>query len=260
MRYCNTLIAVKDMEKSLQFYKNLFEQEVTVDLGWCKSLSCGLTLQEHFHKVAGFSLDSMKFHSNTMELYFETEKFDDFITLLDRYPEVERLHNAKTFPWLQRGIHIFDPDGHLIEVSESMYSVACKQFKEGNSVEDTSKLIQHPLEMVQDWYELYIKSVKSNLSVCGTNCSTCYCYGNMCEGCNQCKGKVFHVADGKSCGIYDCVKNKKGLQNCGNCKEVPCDIWMKTRDPKFSDEEFKENVKNRVDALKCKTNNKNPKN
>ncbi len=31
MKYCNTLIAVQDMEKSLQFYKNLFNQEVTVE-------------------------------------------------------------------------------------------------------------------------------------------------------------------------------------------------------------------------------------
>lgn len=88
------------MEKSLQFYKGLFQ-----------------------------------FRSNTMELYFETEDFDGFMQLLNSYPQVERLHESKTFSWLQRGIHIFDPDGHLIEVSESMYSVACKQFKAGKNIE-----------------------------------------------------------------------------------------------------------------------------
>ena len=36
----------------------------------------------------------------------------------------------------------FDPDGHLIEVSESMYSVACKQFKVGKTIEETVKLVQ----------------------------------------------------------------------------------------------------------------------
>ena len=34
MRYCNTLIAVKDMPASLQFYKDLFGLEVATDLGW----------------------------------------------------------------------------------------------------------------------------------------------------------------------------------------------------------------------------------
>ncbi|MDE5779757.1 MAG: glyoxalase/bleomycin resistance/dioxygenase family protein [Lachnospiraceae bacterium] len=155
MKYCNTLIAVKDMEQSLQFYKDLFDQEVAVDLGWCKTLTCGLTLQEHFDKVAGFLTDTMKYRSNTMELYFETENFDEFIALLDKYPEVERLHEPKTYSWLQRGIHIFDPNGHLIEVSESMYSVACKQFEQGKSVKETAELVMHPLNVVQRWYEEY---------------------------------------------------------------------------------------------------------
>lgn len=156
MKYCNTLIAVQDMDKSLKFYKDLFDQEVTVDLGWCKTLTCGLTLQEHFDQIAGFPLESMKYRPNTMELYFETEEFDDFITLLDSHSEVERLHEAKTYPWLQRGIHIFDPDGHLIEVSESMYSVACKQFEKGKNVEEASKLIQHPIDLVKAWYSEYL--------------------------------------------------------------------------------------------------------
>ena len=58
MKYCSTLVAVRDMEKSLHFYKNLFNQEVAVDLGWCKTLTCGLTLQEHFNEVAGFAVQT----------------------------------------------------------------------------------------------------------------------------------------------------------------------------------------------------------
>lgn len=156
MKFCTTLIAVKDMEKSLQFYKNLFRQEVTLDLGWNKTLSCGLTLQEHFDRLAEFPADTMHFRSNTMELYFETEDFDRFLTLLGTFPEVERLHEAQTFPWLQRGIRIFDPDGHLIEVSESMYSVACKLFEKGKSVEEAAEVIQHPLSLVQTWHDKFM--------------------------------------------------------------------------------------------------------
>ena len=44
MRYCNPLIAVRDMERSLRFYRELFDLEVTLDLGWCKALRGGLTL------------------------------------------------------------------------------------------------------------------------------------------------------------------------------------------------------------------------
>lgn len=82
-------------------------------------------MQQGLEHIAGFDASTMKFRANTVELYFETEDFGGFMQLLDSYPQVERLHEPKTFSWLQRGIHIFDPDGHLIEVSESMYSVAC---------------------------------------------------------------------------------------------------------------------------------------
>lgn len=86
------------------------------------------------------------------------------------------------------------------------------------------------------------------LSVCGTDCSACYCYGNMCSGCNACEGKVFHSPEG--CAIYECVIHKKNLKHCGKCKELPCGIWRATRDPKYSDEEFEENISMRVQALK----------
>lgn len=155
MKFCTTLIAVTDMEQSLRFYKDLFKQDVSLDLGLNKTLTCGLTLQAHFDKLAGFAPETMTYRPHTMELYFETENFDDFITLLDAHPEIERLSEPETFPWLQRGIRIYDPDGHLIEVSESMYFVACKQFDMGKSVEETAELVQHPIITVQEWYTKY---------------------------------------------------------------------------------------------------------
>ena len=56
----------------------------------------------------------------------------------------------------------------------------------------------------------------SDISCCGTECSTCYCYGNMCNGCNKCEGKVFHAPKDKGCAIYECAINQKHLKNCRN--------------------------------------------
>ena len=58
------------------------------------------------------------------------------------------------------------------------------------------------------------------------------------------------MPEGKACAIYDCTVDQKNLKNCGECGKVPCDIWKKTRDPKYSDEEFDENIRMRVQALK----------
>jgi catechol 2,3-dioxygenase-like lactoylglutathione lyase family enzyme len=247
MKFSSTLIAVRDMESSLKFYKDLFDQDVVLDLGWCKTLSCGLTLQYNFDRIAGFDAGTMKFKSNTMELYFETEDFDVFIRLLEKHPEIERVHDPKTYPWLQRSIHFYDPDGHMIEVGESMESVAHHEFEKGHSAEEVAQMTEHPIGLVKEWEAGYMAKHKP-LTVCGTDCLACGCFGTLCKGCNECEGKVFHSPDG--CSIYTCVRIEKKLHDCGKCDKLPCEIWQKTRDPKFTDEEFRQNIAARVQALK----------
>ena len=88
------------------------------------------------------------------------------------------------------------------------------------------------------------------LSCCGTDCQSCGCYGEMCKGCNESLGKVFHVPEGQACPIYECSMNQKKYKGCGECGSVPCDIWRKTKDPSYSDEEFEQNIKERVSRLK----------
>ena len=160
MKFGCTLLSVRDMDRSLAFYKALFDQEVVCDLGWNKTLTCGLVLQSHFAELAGFSEERMTYRPHTMELYFETEDMDAFLARLAAHPETEKLHEEQTCPWLQRVIRIFDPDGHLIEVGECMESVACRKFDEGKTVQETSALIQHPAELVQTWYERYLERKK----------------------------------------------------------------------------------------------------
>ena len=48
------------------------------------------------------------------------------------------------------------------------------------------------------------------ISCCGSDCSTCYCYGEMCKGCNAVCGKVFHAPDEK-----ECVRGKMILPSHG---------------------------------------------
>ena len=92
--------------------------------------------------------------------------------------------------------------------------------------------------------------MNNKISICGLDCSKCYCFENkMCIGCNACKGKVFHTG-GKECAIYSCCVTKHGFNNCLECKEIPCDIWKNTRDPKYTDEEFENIIKERIEALK----------
>lgn len=97
-----------------------------------------------------------------------------------------------------------------------------------------------------------LESVTSveTLSCCGTDCTKCGCYGTMCKGCNESLGKVFHAPEGQACPIYECSVNQKKLKGCGDCSSVPCEIWRKTKDPSYSDEEFEQSIKERVNRLK----------
>lgn len=88
------------------------------------------------------------------------------------------------------------------------------------------------------------------ISCCGSDCSTCYCYGKMCQGCNACCGIVFHAPKGKECPIYTCCRIRNGYYSCGECEKLPCDLILNTRDPKMSDEEFQKSVDERVSRLR----------
>lgn len=88
------------------------------------------------------------------------------------------------------------------------------------------------------------------VSCCGTECGNCSYYGNLCKGCNETDGKVFHAPAGKACPIYQCSVGKCKFATCAACGNLPCDIWMATKDPNLAQEEFDENVRGRVKNLK----------
>jgi hypothetical protein len=43
----------------------------------------------------------------------------------------------------------------------------------------------------------------------------------------------------ESCPLYNCCVNKKHLEHCGLCSELPCETFLQLRDPSLSDEEAK---------------------
>lgn len=149
MRFQLALLAVQDAERSKRFYHDLFGQEVAMDLGRNVTFSGGFAIQEDFAWLTDLPEDSVKERSHNMELYFETEDFDGFLSLLDSHPEVELIHHPKKHPWQQRVVRLYDPDGHIMEVGESMGYLAKRYLREGLSVRETAALIQHPEEFVE---------------------------------------------------------------------------------------------------------------
>ncbi|WMI82721.1 glyoxalase/bleomycin resistance/dioxygenase family protein [Anaerotignum sp. MB30-C6] len=149
MKFQLALLAVKDVEVSKKFYKELFLQEVVLDLGKNVTFSGGFAIQEDFAWLANVEKDSVLKKSNNMELYFEVEDFDAFLQKLDRFENINYVHPPKKYEWQQRVVRIYDPDHHMIEIGESMAVIARRYFAEGYSVEEVAKMIQHPTAFVE---------------------------------------------------------------------------------------------------------------
>lgn len=85
----NILIVVKDIEKSKQFYHDLFGLNVVLDNDGYMILTEGLVLQEEkiWKKFIGKDIIP---ESNSCELYFEEHNIEAFIEKLENlYPSVQ---------------------------------------------------------------------------------------------------------------------------------------------------------------------------
>ena len=116
MRLKNILIVVKDIEKSKQFYHDLFGLDMVLDNGGNMILTEGLVLQDEKIWKNFLGKDIIP-QNNSCELYFEEKDIDAFIEKLERlYPSVEYVNRLMTHSWGQRVIRFYDLDGNLIEV------------------------------------------------------------------------------------------------------------------------------------------------
>ena len=120
MELKNTLIVVKDIERSKQFYEELFGLRMVIDNDGNVVLTEGLALQDEkiWREFLGRDITQK---SNSCELYFEEQDIEAFIEKLERlYPSVEYVNRLMTHSWGQRVIRFYDPDGNLIEVGTPM--------------------------------------------------------------------------------------------------------------------------------------------
>ncbi|MCT4592667.1 MAG: glyoxalase/bleomycin resistance/dioxygenase family protein, partial [Anaeromicrobium sp.] len=85
MKFKLALLAVKNVNVSKQFYQELFNQKVVLDLGRNVTFSGGFAIQEDFAWLTDLPVSSVVEKSNNMELYFEVDDFDAFIQRLESY-------------------------------------------------------------------------------------------------------------------------------------------------------------------------------
>jgi len=120
MRLKNILIVVKDIEKSKQFYHDLFGLNVILDNDGNVILTEGLVLQDEkiWKQFLGKEIIPK---SNACELYFEEKNIEAFAEKLESlYPSVQYVNRLMEHSWGQKVVRFYDPDGILIEVGTPM--------------------------------------------------------------------------------------------------------------------------------------------
>lgn len=120
MKLKNVLIVVKDIEKSKQFYHDLFGLDMVLDNDGNMILTEGLVLQDE-NIWRNFLGKDITPKSNSCELYFEEQNIEAFIENLERlYPSIQYVNRLMTHSWGQKVIRFYDLDGNLIEVGTPM--------------------------------------------------------------------------------------------------------------------------------------------
>ena len=116
MKLKSVLIVVKDIERSRQFYHDLFGLKLILDNDGNMILTEGLVLQEEKYWKEFLGKDIIS-ENNSSELYFEESDIEGFVEKLESYyPEVKYVNRLMMHTWGQKVVRFYDPDGNLIEV------------------------------------------------------------------------------------------------------------------------------------------------
>jgi catechol 2,3-dioxygenase-like lactoylglutathione lyase family enzyme len=149
--YHSCVILVDDIEKSKHFYNTILGQSIVNDFGRNVVFEGGLSIWQRdyaLNLIFQGKTEEITAGRNNFELYFETEDLDN---LYDRLvsEKVEIIHSVIEHSWGQRGFRVHDPEGHIVEFSESMESVVRRLNMQGLSVEEIFEKSMMPMEFIE---------------------------------------------------------------------------------------------------------------
>lgn len=146
MKFKNPLLAVKDLDVSKAFYREILGLRVVADFGTNVTLTGGVCLQT-LDTWTNFIGKEVSFGGNDAEIYFEEEDFDGFLARAGE--KLELVHPAYEHRWGQRVVRFRDPDGHIIEVGEDIGSVVRRFLESGMTQEQIAEHMEVPIAYVK---------------------------------------------------------------------------------------------------------------
>jgi catechol 2,3-dioxygenase-like lactoylglutathione lyase family enzyme len=151
LKFHSSVLFVKDLEISKQFYCDFLKQEIETDFGNNIVLKGGLSLWQipdwHSLKSDFYIKDNT---NNALELYFETEDISQ-ITKIINSNNISKHHDLTEESWGQKTIRIYDPDNNLIEIGEKLESFIKRMYLEGLTIEQINKKSGVPINLISEY-------------------------------------------------------------------------------------------------------------
>ncbi len=150
MRFVCPLLVVEDMAVARKFYEEVLGQQVRYDFGENLEFAGGFSLHlgEHFRRLLGVTAPVVPDAAPRFELYFEAEDLPPIAARLKELG-VRFVHPLREQPWAQRVMRVYDPDGHVVEIGESMDAVVRRLAGQGMSPAAIGARTSLPPEFVE---------------------------------------------------------------------------------------------------------------
>jgi catechol 2,3-dioxygenase-like lactoylglutathione lyase family enzyme len=150
LKFNAPLIVVNEMARSRHFYEQLLGQKVKFDFGPNVQFdNFSIHLKSHFQSLLGDVAQypvTRKAHWG--ELYFEADEIEPIYQCLNE-AGVEFIHPICEQPWGQRVMRLYDLDGHIVEIGETMEAVVQRFYAQGLSIDLIMERSSMPREFVE---------------------------------------------------------------------------------------------------------------
>ena len=150
MKLEGSLLVVKDMDISRRFYKDVLSRTVLLDLKVYVVFEGFYLLTEgQWREFLDNKTVQLQYGNHVCQLGFEDDDIDTFMEHFQKFPDIKVLTPLKEYVWGQRSIRFYDPDGHIIEVGESMKVVVKRFLRSGMTIEEAIEKSMFPREFVE---------------------------------------------------------------------------------------------------------------
>ncbi len=141
------MVITRDIAASRNFYTAVIGAQVELDIGGHVIFKEGFSLlyENDWKSFAGLRDADISYGHNTGQLVFEVDDIGRFQRHLEGFTSLRLLHPVKEHHWGRRAVRLYDPDGHVVEVGESMKVVVTRFLRQGLSPEEAAARSEFPL-------------------------------------------------------------------------------------------------------------------